>query len=93
MKRFFGAFVCLIVCAGISVAQKGKAEPDYYPLGYSGDTWTGGVTAFYNKYRTLTFASGFYLPGRSLDGRCYAPARCRTPRHTRSTFSNYENQN
>jgi hypothetical protein len=46
MKRFFVAFVCLIVCAGVSVAQKGKAEPDYYPLGYSGDTWTGEVTAF-----------------------------------------------
>ena len=45
MKRFFVAFVCLIVCAGVSVAQKGKAEPDYYPLGYSGDTWTGEVTA------------------------------------------------
>jgi len=66
MKRFFVAFGRLIVCAGVSVAQKGKAEPDYYPLGYSGDTWTGEVTAFDNKYRTLTFASGFDLPGRSL---------------------------
>ena len=45
MKRFFVAFVCLIVCAGVSVAQKGKAEPDYYTLGYSGDTWTGEVTS------------------------------------------------
>ena len=54
MKRLFVAFGSLILCAGISVAQKGKAEPDYYPLGYSGDTWTGEVTDFDNKYRTLT---------------------------------------
>jgi hypothetical protein len=42
------------------VAQKGKAEPDYYPLGYPGDTWTGAVTAFDNERRllTLTHASG-----------------------------------
>src|SRR5262249_10377688 len=54
MKRLFGAFGCLILCVGVSVAQKGKAEPDYYPMGYSGDTWTGEVTAFDNKLRTLT---------------------------------------
>jgi len=54
MKRLFVAFGCLILCAGVCVAQKGKAEPDYYPMGYSGDTWTGEVTAFDNKYRTLT---------------------------------------
>lgn len=28
MKRSFVALVCLIFCAGVSVAQKGTAEPD-----------------------------------------------------------------
>jgi len=42
------------VSAGVSVAQKGTAEADYYPLGFSGDTWTGEVTAFDNEARTLT---------------------------------------
>lgn len=54
MKRLFVTFACLILCAGVSVAQKGTAEPDYYPMGYSGDTWTGEVTAFDNERRTLT---------------------------------------
>jgi hypothetical protein len=54
MKRLFVAFGFLTLCAVVSVAQKGKAEPDYYPMGYSGDTWSGEVTAFDNKYRTLT---------------------------------------
>ena len=60
MKRLFVAFGCLILCAGVSVAQKGKAEPDHYPLGYPGDTWTGKVTTFDNEQRilTLTQASG-----------------------------------
>jgi hypothetical protein len=60
MKRLLVALIVLILCAGVSVAQKGKAEPDYYPLGYSGDTWTGKVTAFDNERRilTLTHASG-----------------------------------
>lgn len=54
IKRLFVAFGCLLLCAGTSVAQKGKAEPDYYPMGYSGETWTGEVTAFDNNNRTLT---------------------------------------
>jgi hypothetical protein len=58
MKRLFAALACLILCAGVSLAQKGKAEPDYYPRGYSGDTWTGGVTAFDNEQRTLTLTHG-----------------------------------
>ena len=54
MKKSFIAFVFLLSCAGLAVAQKGTAEPDYYPMGYSGDTWTGEVTAFDNARRTLT---------------------------------------
>ena len=54
MKRLFVALACLIFYAGVSVAQQGTAEPDYYPMGYSGETWTGEVTAFDNERRTLT---------------------------------------
>ncbi len=54
MKRLLVAVICINVWVGIALAQKGKAEPDYYPLGYSGDTWTGEVTAFDNDLRTLT---------------------------------------
>jgi hypothetical protein len=39
-------------------AQKGTAEPDWYPLGYDGATWTGEVTAFDNDRRTLTLTNG-----------------------------------
>lgn len=41
MKRLFIALGLLLFCAGVSVAQKGTAEADYYPMGYAGDTWTG----------------------------------------------------
>ena len=54
MKRLIIALACLMFCAGLSVAQKGKADPDYYPIAYSGETWTGEVTAFDNDRRTLT---------------------------------------
>lgn len=47
----------LIVCSGSICAQQGTADPDYYPLGYSGKTWTGAVTAFDNDQRTLTLTS------------------------------------
>jgi hypothetical protein len=54
MKRLFVLIACLILYAQVSVAQKGRADADYYPLGYPGDTWTGEVTAFDNEQRTLT---------------------------------------
>jgi hypothetical protein len=58
MKSLLVALAFLALCAGVSSAQKGKADPDYYPLGYTGDTWTGEVTAFDNQQRTLTLTSG-----------------------------------
>ena len=54
MKRFYLTVFILLLSAVAVKAQKGKAEADYYPLGYSGDTWTGVVTAFDNEHRTLT---------------------------------------
>jgi hypothetical protein len=58
MKRLVVALICLTLCPGVFVAQKGKAEPGYYPMGYSGDTWTGEVTAFDDEQRTLTLTNG-----------------------------------
>jgi len=42
----------------VSFAQKGTAESHWYHMGYSGDTWTGEVTAFDNEQRTLTLTHG-----------------------------------
>jgi hypothetical protein len=58
MKRNFLTALLIIFCASVTYAQKGKAEGDYYPLGYPGDTWTGEVTAFDNDQRTLTLTYG-----------------------------------
>lgn len=44
----------LLILAVTNSAQKGVAEAGYYPKPYAGTTWTGKVTAFDNKHRTLT---------------------------------------
>lgn len=53
---FKSLFLSFIVCvmANSAFGQKGTAEPDWYPLGYDGSTWTGEVTAFDDQQRTLT---------------------------------------
>lgn len=58
MKKFLVALACVAACAAPSFAQKGKAQADYYPMGYAGDTWTGVVTDFDNARRTLTLTHG-----------------------------------
>jgi hypothetical protein len=60
MKKSFAAVVILILCAAVSLPQKGTAEPDYYPMGYSGSTWTGEVTSIDEAARefTLTYKKG-----------------------------------
>lgn len=60
MKKLLAVIALLFVCAGISMAQKGTAESDYYPQGYSGDTWTGEVTSVNEDTRefTLTYKRG-----------------------------------
>lgn len=42
------------------MAQKGTAEPGYYPMGYAADTWTGEVTSVNEETRefTLTYKKG-----------------------------------
>ena len=71
MQRLLVALACLIFCAGVAVAQKGKADADYYPMGYSGDTWTGEVTAFDNEQRTLTLT--FIKDKKELTFVAYVP--------------------
>jgi hypothetical protein len=60
MKRLLVIIALLFICAGTSMAQKGTAEPDYYPQGYSGDTWSGEVTSVNEETRefTLTYKKG-----------------------------------
>lgn len=58
MKKFSVALALLIFGVSVSLAQKGQAEADYYPRGYSGDTWAGEVTAIDNAQRTLTLTNG-----------------------------------
>jgi hypothetical protein len=50
----------ILLCTGISIAQHGTAEPDYYPSGFNGDTWSGEVTAANEDTRefTLTYTKG-----------------------------------
>jgi hypothetical protein len=60
-KSLFPVLSCTLLLASPIVAQKGKAQADYYPLGYTGDTFTGKVTAFDNEQRTLTLS---YVKGK-----------------------------
>src|SRR5215213_4769091 len=53
MKTLF-MVLAVFLCANTSFAQKGTAEPDYYPAGYVGDTWTGEVTAIDEDKREFT---------------------------------------
>lgn len=58
MIRFFICLSFILLITGLGTAQKGTAEPDYYPMGYSGETWTGEVTAVNENSRefTITYA-------------------------------------
>ena len=60
MKKLIIAFAFLLFLSGVSLAQKGTAEPDYYPQGYAGDTWSGEVTSTNEDPRefTLTYIKG-----------------------------------
>ena len=54
MKPLALVLLVFFVVAEVSTAQKGTAEPDYYPMGYAGDTWTGEVTAINEDTREFT---------------------------------------
>lgn len=66
MRKVLLAVGFLLVLGVVARAQHGEAPADYYPSGYSGDTWTGTVTftsdetreiklAYTNKDKTETF--------------------------------------
>lgn len=63
MKKTIVTLALLVLCAGVARPQKGEAEPDYYPVGYVGVTWTGEVTAIDNDARTLTLT---YTSGKNV---------------------------
>jgi len=54
MKKLLLSLTVMLLCSVIIYAQKGTAEPDYYPMGYNGDTWTGEVTATDDSKREIT---------------------------------------
>jgi hypothetical protein len=60
MKRFTFAFCLVLLLLPRSLAQHGSAPNDYYPPGYSGDTWSGEVTSTNDDTReiTLTYTKG-----------------------------------
>jgi hypothetical protein len=60
MKRVLLSMVFLAtLCAGID-GQHGSAPPGYYPVGYSGDIWTGEIVSTDDVTReiTLTYTNG-----------------------------------
>lgn len=60
MKKLVLSLALMLLCTGIAAAQHGTAEPDYYPSGFNGDTWSGEVTAANEDTRefTLTYTKG-----------------------------------
>lgn len=52
------ALIVAVVLIGTCAlfGQKGTAEPDYYPSGYSGETWTGTVTVVSEDTREFTLS-------------------------------------
>lgn len=52
-RLIFALMIIALSSIGIH-AQKGAAEPDYYPMGYTGDTWTGEVTGTDDSKREIT---------------------------------------
>jgi hypothetical protein len=54
MNKFLLSLIVLLFCSLPSFAQKGTAEPDYYPLGFNGDTWTGEVVTTDDSKREIT---------------------------------------
>lgn len=57
MKTAIFVILSIIACTNSSFAQRTGAEPDYYPMNYSGDAWMGEVTSVNEVTReiTLTF--------------------------------------
>jgi len=54
MRKLLLLTTIVLGCSFLCFSQKGTAEPDYYPQNYSGDTWTGLVTAVNEDAREFT---------------------------------------
>ncbi|HKB66837.1 MAG TPA: hypothetical protein VKC61_13355 [Pyrinomonadaceae bacterium] len=57
MRKLLLLTIVMVISTGASLAQKGTAEPDYYPQNYSGDTWTGVVTSVNEDTREFTLTN------------------------------------
>jgi len=53
MKSLVTALTLIVCCSAHIYAQRGTAEPDYYPQGYTGDTWTGEVKSTDDSKREI----------------------------------------
>jgi hypothetical protein len=60
MKKLILTVAIVLLASCVLEAQHGSAPNDYYPPGYSGDTWTGVVTSVDDHSReiTLTYTKG-----------------------------------
>lgn len=56
MKKTFLIAIFLLTFSGAALPQHGSAPNGYYPLGYSGDTWTGEVVSTDDTTRELTLS-------------------------------------
>jgi len=56
-------------------AQRGDAEPGYYPFAYNGDTWTGTVSSFDQASKTITLAYEHKGKAESFTGITKPPVR------------------
>ncbi len=54
MKASGLVLVLMLLTIGFAAAQHGSASAGYFPLGYSGDTWSGTVTAVNPDTREIT---------------------------------------
>ena len=54
MRTLLLLALVLVATNGAAIAQKGTAEPDYYPMNYAGDIWTGIVTSVNEDTREFT---------------------------------------
>src|SRR2546428_5016533 len=54
MRKLLVAVALCFIWAGMASAQKGTAEPGFYPGGFQGDTWTGEVTSINEDTREFT---------------------------------------
>src|SRR6185295_12628590 len=53
LKRILLFITTILICACLVQGEKGAAEPEYYPMRFSGDTWIGEVPATKNATKNV----------------------------------------